>query len=139
MTRTVIYYPSTKLFVAYGLLVSSTYYVKAARLRAQVRDDLIEVLESDVDVLMLPTIGFQVGPVPEKSIGLTIIKESSRAYTALFNFTGLPAIQVPCGFDADQLPVGFQLAGRPFDEATICQVAHAYEQATPWHTKHPDP
>ena len=41
-------------------------------------------------------------------------------------------------FDTDGLPVGLQIAGKPFDETTVCQVAHAYEQATPWHEKHPN-
>jgi aspartyl-tRNA(Asn)/glutamyl-tRNA(Gln) amidotransferase subunit A len=62
---------------------------------------------------------------------------ADQADAAIFNFTGFPAIQVPCGFDSDGLPVGLQIAGKPFDEATICQVARAYEQATPWHNKHP--
>ena len=47
-------------------------------------------------------------------------------------------MQVPCGFDTDGLPVGVQIAGKPFDEPTVCQVAHAYEQSTPWHERHPN-
>ena len=42
------------------------------------------------------------------------------------------------GFDTDGLPVGLQIAGKPFDEQTICQVGHAYEQATEWHKQHPE-
>jgi aspartyl-tRNA(Asn)/glutamyl-tRNA(Gln) amidotransferase subunit A len=49
--------------------------------------------------------------------------------------TGLPAISVPCGFNAQGLPIGLQLIGRTLDEATLLRVAHAYEQATPWHAK----
>jgi aspartyl-tRNA(Asn)/glutamyl-tRNA(Gln) amidotransferase subunit A len=55
-----------------------------------------------------------------------------------FNLTGLPAISLPCGF-TDGLPIGLQLVGRPFDEATVLRVAHAYEQATDWHTRRPPP
>jgi Asp-tRNA(Asn)/Glu-tRNA(Gln) amidotransferase A subunit family amidase len=44
---------------------------------------------------------------------------------------------VPCGFTSGGLPVGLQLAGRPFEEATVLQAAHAYEQATEWHTRSP--
>jgi len=126
------------LFVAYGLLVSGACYLMSSRVRAQVRDDLITALETRADVLMLPTAGIQVPRVLEDSPGLGIVSENFAIYTPIFNFTGLPAIQVPCGFDSDHLPVGFQLASRPFDEATICQVAYAYEQATAWHTHHPD-
>jgi aspartyl-tRNA(Asn)/glutamyl-tRNA(Gln) amidotransferase subunit A len=131
------YNPHARLFVAYGLLISGASYLMAQRARAQVRDALLGSLTRDVDVLMLPTVGFPVSPVLEDSPGLSIVAEDFSVYTALFNFTGFPAIQVPCGFDNDGLPVGLQIAGRPFEEATICQVAHAYEQATPWHDKHP--
>ena len=86
---------------------------------------------------MLPTVEFPVTPVLDDSPGLSIVTEDFSVYTAILNFTGFPAIQVPCGFDTDGLPVGLQIAGRPFDEATIYQVARAYEQATPWHERHP--
>jgi aspartyl-tRNA(Asn)/glutamyl-tRNA(Gln) amidotransferase subunit A len=51
--------------------------------------------------------------------------------------TGLPAVSLPCGFTADNLPVGLQLFGRHYDEATLLRVAYAYEQATPWHKMFP--
>jgi len=57
--------------------------------------------------------------------------------TAPFNATHLPAISIPCGFSAAGLPVGLQIAGRPFDEAMVLRVAHAYEQATDWHLRRP--
>jgi aspartyl-tRNA(Asn)/glutamyl-tRNA(Gln) amidotransferase subunit A len=131
------YNPHARLFVAYGLLISGACYLMAQRARAQVRDELLTALARDVDVLMLPTVGFPVSPVLDDSPGLSIVAADFSVYTAIFNFTGFPAIQVPCGFDTDGLPVGLQIAGKPFDEATICQVAYAYEQVTPWHDKHP--
>ena len=132
------YNPHAKLFVAYGLLVNGAQQLMGQQVRAQVRDDLLEALDDRADVLMLPTAGFQVSPVAEESPGLSIVEADFSVYTPIFNFTGLPAIQVPCGFDPDGLPVGLQIAGKPFDEQTIYQVAHAYEQATEWHQKHPD-
>jgi aspartyl-tRNA(Asn)/glutamyl-tRNA(Gln) amidotransferase subunit A len=54
-----------------------------------------------------------------------------------FNLLGFPAISVPCGFDGAGLPVGLQLVGRPWEEATVLRAAHAYEQATDWHRRHP--
>jgi aspartyl-tRNA(Asn)/glutamyl-tRNA(Gln) amidotransferase subunit A len=131
------YNPHAKLFVAFGLLVNSACYLMSARVRAQVRDDLLSALDSTCDVLMLPTSGSPVPHIAEHSPGLSIIAEDFAIYTPIFNFTGLPAIQVPCGFDSDGLPVGFQLAGKPFDEATICQAGFAYEQIAPWHEQHP--
>ena len=109
-----------------------------AQARAQVRNELLQVLDTDADLLMLPTAGVQVPPIPETSPGIGLVTEGLSIYTPIFNFTGLPAIQTPCGFDSDWLPVGLQIAGKPFDEPTILQVAHAYEQATPWHSRHPD-
>ena len=49
----------------------------------------------------------------------------------------IPAISVPCGFSSEGLPIGLQLAGRPFDEETVLRAAHAYEQSTDWHTRRP--
>jgi Asp-tRNA(Asn)/Glu-tRNA(Gln) amidotransferase A subunit family amidase len=55
-----------------------------------------------------------------------------------FNATHLPALSVPCGFTAVGLPIGLQIAGRPFDEATVLRVGQAYEQATGWHLRRPE-
>ena len=58
-------------------------------------------------------------------------------HTRTYNTNGFPAITVPCGFSDDGLPIGLQLAGRPFDEETVLRAAHAYQQATEWHTRRP--
>ena len=58
-----------------------------------------------------------------------------RSYTGCYALTALPAISIPGGFTADNLPIGVQLAARPFAEATLLQAAYAYEQETPWHTR----
>ena len=59
-------------------------------------------------------------------------------YSRPFNLTGQPAVSLPCGFSTGGLPIGLQIAGRPFDEATVLRVAYAYEQATDWHTRSPE-
>ena len=51
--------------------------------------------------------------------------------------TGQPTLALPCGFSASGLPLSLQLAGRPFEEATVLQVGAAYERATDWHKRHP--
>ncbi|MND05199.1 Glutamyl-tRNA(Gln) amidotransferase subunit A [compost metagenome] len=53
------------------------------------------------------------------------------------NYLGLPAVSVPCGLDAKGLPVGFQLAGRPFSEGLLLRAADAYQRATDWHQRAP--
>ena len=53
------------------------------------------------------------------------------------NLAGVPALSLPCGFTRAGLPIGMQLLGRPFEEAQLFRVAHAYEQATAWHERRP--
>ena len=67
-----------------------------------------------------------------------IVVPGSR-YTNVWNLLGLPAVVVPCGFSRDGLPVAIQIVGRPYDEATVLRIARAYERATAWHTRRPDP
>ena len=59
--------------------------------------------------------------------------------TRPFNALGLPVLSVPCGFSSSGLPLSVQLAGRPFDEASVLRLGHAYEQASPWHMRGPTP
>ncbi|WP_395813986.1 amidase family protein [Devosia sp.] len=58
-------------------------------------------------------------------------------FTSPFNATGTPTVTLPCGFTSDGRPIAFQLAGGPGTEATLLKVAHAYQQATDWHTRRP--
>jgi aspartyl-tRNA(Asn)/glutamyl-tRNA(Gln) amidotransferase subunit A len=59
-------------------------------------------------------------------------------FTLALSLAGLPGLSVPCGFDAKGLPIGLQIMGGAFDEATVLRIAHAYEQATDWHTRKPN-
>ena len=58
-------------------------------------------------------------------------------FTVSANLTGLPAISLPAGFTQTRLPIGFQLMGRPFDEATLFRLADAYEREAPWWRERP--
>ena len=80
------YNPHAKLFVAYGLLVSGAQYLMGAQVRAQVRDALLNALDTSVDVLMLPTAGFQVNLIAEDSPGLSIVSTDFSVYTPIFQF-----------------------------------------------------
>jgi aspartyl-tRNA(Asn)/glutamyl-tRNA(Gln) amidotransferase subunit A len=62
----------------------------------------------------------------------------SDIYTISVNLAGLPALSLPCGFDAGGLPIGMQIIGKHFDESTILRIAYAYEQSTEWHKRKPN-
>jgi len=97
-------------------------------------------LES-VDLLVTPTTPIVAARIGQEMIRYGGIEESILSAmircTAPFNATGLPALSLPCGFTRAGLPVGLQLAGRPFDESTVLRAGHAYEQATQWHLRTP--
>ena len=58
--------------------------------------------------------------------------------TTTFSLANVPALSVPCGFTATGLPIGLQIAGRPFDESTVLRAGHVYEQETGWYSRRPD-
>jgi len=101
-----------------------------------------ETLET-VDVLATPTTPIPAVEIGRQSVRIGGIDESPILamirFTAPFNATRLPALSIPCGFTRGGLPIGLQLAGRPFDESTVLAVGHAYEQATDWHRRRPAP
>jgi Asp-tRNA(Asn)/Glu-tRNA(Gln) amidotransferase A subunit family amidase len=57
--------------------------------------------------------------------------------TRPFNYLGLPAMSIPCGFDPNGLPIGLQISGRPFAEAAVLKAADAYQRDTDWHARRP--
>lgn len=118
---------------------TASHYLKAQRVRGVLREELLEVLRR-VDVIVTPTV-----PATAPKIGERVLEIGNRkvgvdalgSLTSLFNLAGLPAISLPCGFTAAGLPVGLQIAGRLFEEATVLRVAAAYEASTDWHLARP--
>lgn len=110
------------------------YYGKAAKVRTLIKRDFDQAFEK-IDVLVGP-----VSPTPAWNLGekmddpLTMYL--SDVYTLPTNLAGIPGVSVPCGF-VDGLPVGLHIQGKMWDEETILQVAHQYEQATSWHREKP--
>jgi len=94
-----------------------------------------------VDLLALPTCPIGAPPIGDDVTDVGGVEMQTFfamvLRTAPFNVAHLPALTVPCGFTRERMPIGFQLAGRPFDEATVLRAGHAYEQATEWHTQRP--
>jgi aspartyl-tRNA(Asn)/glutamyl-tRNA(Gln) amidotransferase subunit A len=110
------------------------YYGKAQRVRTLVRRDFQQAFER-VDLLVCPTapnVAFRLG---EKEDPLQMYL--CDVFTIPVNLAGLPGLSLPGGFTGGGLPIGLQLIGKPFDEATLLRVAHAYEQATPWRGRSP--
>ncbi len=110
------------------------YYGKAQRVRTLVRRDFQQAFER-VDVLVCPTapnVAFKLG---EKEDPLQMYL--CDVFTIPVNLAGLPGLSMPGGFTPGGLPIGLQLIGKPFDEATLLSAAYAYEQATPWRSRTP--
>ncbi len=111
------------------------YYVKALKVRRLIRQDYDEVF-SRVDFLIGP-----VSPTPAFKTGERIDDPLSMYLADLFtvtaNLAGVPGISVPCGFDADRMPIGLHLQGRPFDEERLLQVAYMFQSQTDWHSRRP--
>ena len=127
-----------RILLLTGSLLSAHHYYKAQKLRAMLRQQVLEAFEQ-YDVLVLPTAGRAAQPV-EDDPPVTSKETASRLpflLTRLFNLASCPAMSVPCGFDDRGLPVGLQIGGRPGAEETLFRAAHAYEQATDWHTMRP--
>jgi len=139
-TRSQDYHPDVALRLKWGLLLPASAYLKAQRLRAVICRDVAH-LWRQVDVLVTPATMMAAPRPGETQMRLNNRQMSTReAILRLmrpFNLTGLPAISVPCGFTSTGLPIGLQIAGKPFDEATVLRLAHAYEQSTDWHRRRP--
>jgi len=123
-----------------GLFISAAEYLRAQQARS-IFDQQGRRLLDEVDLLAGPT---EPVTAPEILASKVMAGEQEvgvvgalTQYTRPYNINGFPAISVPCGFSDDGMPIGLQLAGRPFDELTVLRAAHAYEQANEWHTRRP--
>jgi len=116
-----------------GAFLSAADYLSAQRARS-VLSQRIRASFDRVDVFAVPT----VARPPDAFDAMDPNEQNLRpSFTHPFNLTGLPAISLPCGFTSDGLPVGLQIAARPFEESTALRAACAYEQATEWHRRRP--
>jgi aspartyl-tRNA(Asn)/glutamyl-tRNA(Gln) amidotransferase subunit A len=110
------------------------YYLKAQKVRTLIKADFDQAFEH-FDALVAPvspTVAFKIG----EKVADPLTMYLSDIFTLGPSLAGIPGVSVPCGF-VDNMPVGLQILGRAFDEATVLTVAHAYEQATEWHTMQP--
>jgi len=118
------------------------YYLRAQKVRTLIRQDFLKAFEQ-VDALITPTTPTAAFPAGEKSAD-PLQMYLQDIFTISCNLAGICGLSVPCGFTNREpgtrnakLPIGLQLLGQPFGEETLLRLAHAYEQATPWHREAP--
>lgn len=118
-----------------GAALTAPEYALVRRTQSELKRAL-EGLFEKYDILILPTT-----PIPAPEIDGTQAIEAARQltrFTAPFNLTGVPALTVPSGSTQSGLPIGLQIVSKPWAEAKLLQAGQAFEQATEWHTRHPD-
>ena len=112
------------------------YYLKALQVRTLIRRDFLRAFES-CDVIAAPTApttAFRLGEKVSDPLAMYL----SDVFTTSVNLAGLPGLSVPCGLDADGMPIGLQLIAPAFAEETALRVGDAYQRATEWHQRRPD-
>jgi aspartyl-tRNA(Asn)/glutamyl-tRNA(Gln) amidotransferase subunit A len=111
------------------------YYLRALKVRTLIKQDFDRAFK-EFDCIVTPTApttAFKIGEKTEDPLQMYL----SDIYTISVNLAGIPGISLPCGFTKNGLPVGLQILAKPFAEEMLLRVAHAYEQATPWHKMKP--
>jgi aspartyl-tRNA(Asn)/glutamyl-tRNA(Gln) amidotransferase subunit A len=139
-TRAAEYGPSARMRLLRGLAIPAPLYHEALAQRGRLLRQVLAGAFADADVLFLPTT-VVVPPTREEAdetdTGSETLLGAIARNTRPFNYLGLPALSVPCGFDRLGLPVGMQLVGKPFGEARLLRVGHAFQEATDWHRRIP--
>lgn len=137
--------PGTRMMLELGELIPATMYATAQRGRRVLCDAMRAAFDQDaLDALIAPTTPQTTVPLDDLSVGLVGNEEASMTLGMYVhqcfpaNVTGQPALSVPCGFNSRELPMGFQLVGRPFREDVLFRLARAYERGQSWHTRAPE-
>jgi len=139
-TRAAGFGPEVKRRIMLGTYALSSgyydaYYLKALKVRRLIKQDYDQAF-AKVDIIVTPTVPNPAFKFGEKTDNpLTMYLED--IFTISINIAGLPALSLPCGISKTDLPIGLQMIGKPFDEATLLKAAYAYEQSTDWHKRKP--
>ena len=128
--------PETRRLIELGAIMPARWVDAAQKARALFRAEVrAAFVENRLDVLVTPTLPRLSMPIDRMVIPVDL--PTYIPFTIPWNLTGQPALTVPCGLAPEGLPVGLQIVGRPFDEATVLRLGRAYQDATDWHTRHP--
>ena len=125
-----------------GYAIPAPYYVESLSRRGPILKAFAAEVFGKVDILVTPTIPTCLPTLAETDIdhgppGTEHTFMAVSVNTRPFNYLGLPAVSVNCGFDPNGCPIGLQIAGRPFAEGRVLCVADAYQRDTDWHTRRP--
>ena len=138
------YRPDVLSFIKTGEFILATDWINASRYRTRICAEMRQLWDDQrIDVMATPTVAVTAAPHGQMEYtapdGFTeTLMSASIRCTYPFNLTGQPALTVPNGRDEGGLPTGLQIVGRPWAEAMVLRVGHAYQQATDWHTRRPD-
>jgi len=135
------YGPGLRGALETGQRVTPARLAEVKEIRSQVSAS-IESLLGAVDCLVCPSMANSArvkeeNPFDEETAESWSATVRNDIHTQPFNFSGSPTLSVPCGFSAEGLPLSVQFVGRRLSESMLCRIGHPYEQATPWHLKHP--
>lgn len=124
-----------------GEMLLATQYLQAQRYRALLRAEFLDAFRR-VDVFVCPSLPFVATRIGETRVEIEPGRQEDMLsaimqFTGVASLTGLPSMNVPCGFDPHGLPIGMQIIGRPFAEATLLRAGHAFQQATGFHKRAP--
>jgi aspartyl-tRNA(Asn)/glutamyl-tRNA(Gln) amidotransferase subunit A len=138
--RATDYDPEVARRLKAAAFIGGQHYVRAQQVRALIRADVDAVLARR-DVLLAPSTPMVAPTLNERQVtlgdGPSPVRPALIRFTQPFNLSGHPSCSVPCGFTADGLPIGMQIVGRPFDEATVLRAADAFQRLTDFHGRHP--
>ena len=125
-----------------GFHIPANRYLEAQHLRARYLAEFVEGVLDRADVVYAPVLSFPVPTLAETDVkgaeGMPEVITSIICCTRPVSYLGLPALSVPAGFTSNGLPTAFQLIGRPFAEARLMAIGHAYQSATDWHERAPE-
>ncbi len=126
--------------LAEGQKIPAIDYLNALHER-RIFSSSLRTLMQRVDAFVLPTLPITAPLSTQAGQDIQIDGVSDNATSTLlrltmpFNLSGLPAVSFPCGFSSAGLPIGLQVAGKPFEEATVLRIAHTYQHLTDWHRR----
>jgi len=132
------YHPSTLERILAAAQTPVEDYIRAQQQMQVARRQILDVFNT-VDILVTPTAPGLPEPIAGAQMADADSAEDSTRNTAPFNLYGIPAISLPCGFSASGLPIGLQLSAAPLHEATLFALGAAWQRATDWHLRSPEP